>query len=122
MCMHQPLTGLGATLVVFLLACGDPGSPDTEAPSIAFVSPRTEFVMETVTIAADAHDDRGVAGVRFRLNGADFGQEDQTEPYMMSWNTLEYANGQYTLTATARDLAGNQTTVGPVVVTVINPP
>jgi hypothetical protein len=120
--MNQSVARPGAALVLFSLACGDPGSPDTEAPSIAFVSPRTEFVMETVTIAADAHDDRGVAGVRFRLNGADLGPEDQTEPYMMSWNTLDYANGQYTLTATARDLAGNQTTVGPVIVTVVNAP
>ena len=104
------------------LACGDPGSPDTQPPSIIFVSPRDEFLMETVTIAVAVEDDRGVAGVRFWLNGAPLGPEDQTDPYMMTWNTLDYADGFYTLTATARDGAGNESTTGPVTVRVINGP
>ena len=38
--MRQPVSSLGAALVLFSLACGDPGFPDTQPPSIILVSPR----------------------------------------------------------------------------------
>jgi hypothetical protein len=120
--MHRPMARLGAPLVLLSLSCGDPGSPDTQAPSIIFVSPRDELLQETVTIAVEANDDRGVAGVRFWLNGAPLGVEDQVAPYMTTWNTLNYADGYYTLTVTARDAAGNESTTPPLVVRVINGP
>jgi hypothetical protein len=122
--MHQPVTGLRVALVLVSVACssGDPGSPDTQPPSIFFASPRSDLLQGAVTIAVEVHDDRGVAGVRFRLNGADLGPEDQTEPYMMTWNTLDYTDGYYTLTVVARDAAGNQATTVPLVVRVINGP
>lgn len=119
--MHQPITRLGAALALVSLACtGGDGSPDTEPPSILFVSPRFEVVWETVTIAVLVDDDRGVAGVRFLLDGVDLGPEDQTEPYSMNWNTRQHANGFHTLTVTARDAAGNQSTTVPRVVSVSN--
>src|SRR5712691_861138 len=34
-----------------------------------------------------------VAGVQFKLDGADLGAEDTTEPYGISWNTTTAING-----------------------------
>ena len=121
--MRQSVSSLGAALGLFSLACGGgPGSPDTQPPSIVFVSPREELLQGTVAIAVEADDDRGVAGVRFWLNGAELGPEDQAEPYSMTWNTLEYADGLYTLRVTARDFAGNQSSTVQLEVRVINGP
>src|SRR5439155_1103173 len=74
------------------------------------------------TITASAADNVGVAGVQFRIDGANFGAEDTTAPYSISWNTTGAANGSHTLTAVARDAAGNRTTSAPVTVTVANAP
>ena len=38
------------------------------------------------------------------------GAEDTIAPYSVSWNTTTAANGSHTLTAVARDAAGNTTT------------
>ena len=100
----------------------DSGSPDTQPPSILFVSPREELVFDTVTIAVEADDDRAVAGVQFWLNGAKFGPEDQTEEYSTTWNTLDYPDGFYTLMITARDFAGNHASTIQRQVQVINGP
>ncbi|OLD55486.1 MAG: hypothetical protein AUI64_03530 [Acidobacteria bacterium 13_1_40CM_2_64_6] len=61
-----------------------------------------------------------VVGVQFKLDGANYGAEDTTSPYSTSWNTTTVSNGSHTLTAIARDAAGNQTTSSPVTVTVSN--
>src|SRR5207247_1867826 len=61
-----------------------------------------------------------VAGVQFKLDGANLGGEDTSSPYSVSWNTTGASNGSHTLTARARDAAGNATTSSPVTVTVFN--
>src|SRR5213592_3111257 len=61
-----------------------------------------------------------VAGVQFLLDGANLSAEDTTAPYSVSWNTTAASNGSHTLTAAARDAAGNRTTSAPVTVTVFN--
>ena len=48
------------------------------------------------------------------------GTEDTSSPYSVSWNTTTVANGTHTLTAVARDAAGNITTSTPVTVKVDN--
>jgi hypothetical protein len=94
---------------------------DTVAPTVSIASPANgSTVSGTVTISASASDDVGVAGVQFRVNGANFGSEDQSAPYSISWNTTTLANGTYTLSAIARDAAGNQRTASNVTVTVNN--
>ncbi len=60
-------------------------------------------------MSANASDNVGVVGVQFRLDGAPFGAEDTTDPYAVAWNTTSAANGSHTLTAVARDAAGNTT-------------
>jgi hypothetical protein len=77
-------------------------------------------VSGTVTLTATASDNEGVVGVRFRVNGADVGSEDTTAPYTAAWNTTGLANGTYTITAVARDAAGNTQTSATITVTVTN--
>jgi hypothetical protein len=45
----------------------------------------------------------GVAGVQFRVDGADIGSEIQTPPYSIKWDTTTVANGSHTLSVVARD-------------------
>src|SRR5439155_4846550 len=73
-------------------------------------------VVGTVTVSASATDNVGVVGVQFKLDGANLGTEVTVAPYSVSWNTATAA-GAHTLTAVARDAAGNATTSPAVSVT-----
>jgi Concanavalin A-like lectin/glucanases superfamily/Bacterial Ig domain len=98
-----------------------PGVVDTTPPNISIASPVSgSTVFGTVTVAALASDNVGVTGVRFMADEGTIGEEDTTEPYGVSWNTIGIPNGLHTLTSVARDAAGNQTTSTPVVVMVAN--
>jgi Bacterial Ig domain len=98
--------------------CGS-GGPDTTPPSVAVTSPTGgSTVSGTVTVSATASDNVGVVGVQFKLDGGNLGAEDTTAPYAVSWNTTTATPGSHTLTAVARDAAGNSTTSSPVTVTV----
>ncbi|HEY6503024.1 MAG TPA: Ig-like domain-containing protein [Chitinophagaceae bacterium] len=94
--------------------------PDTQFPAVNITSPAAGNVAGTISVDATASDNVGVIGVQFLLNGVNLGAEDLSAPYAVSWNTLTSANGSYTLTARARDAAGNTTTSAGVVVTVNN--
>jgi Big-like domain-containing protein len=98
--------------------------PDTTAPTAAISSPGAgATVTGTVTVSASASDNVGVAGVQFRLDGAPLGAEDTTAPYSAAWDTTTATDGStHTLSATARDAAGNSTTSASVSVTVSNGP
>ncbi len=96
-------------------------NPDTTAPTVSLTAPADgATVSGTVTLSATASDNVGVAGVQFLVDGAPLGAEDTTSPYSVSWNTTTVTNGSHTLTAVARDAAGNTTTSAPVTVTVAN--
>ena len=73
-------------------------------------------------LEADADDDVGVAGVQFKLDGVNLGAEDTAAPYTINWDTTTVNNGNHTLTAVARDAAGNISTSDGVTVNVNNPP
>jgi hypothetical protein len=73
-----------------------------------------------VRISAAASDNIGVAGVQFKLDGTNLGSEVTAAPYTVTWNTTNASDGSHTLTALARDAAGNQTTSTPVTVSVNN--
>src|SRR5439155_23215763 len=77
-------------------------------------------VSGTITVTANATDNVGVAGVQFKLDGANLGAEDTTAPYSVSWATMGTINGVHTLTAVARDAAGNMATSAPVTANVSN--
>jgi chitodextrinase len=96
-------------------------TPDTRAPTVSIGAPLNGAAISgTIVVWASAADNVGVAGVQFRYNGVDFGAEDTSAPYAVTAYTKSVPNGTYTLTAIARDAAGNRTTSSPVTVTVKN--
>src|SRR6185503_6008140 len=91
------------------------------APAVAMTSPAGgALVAGAVTVTANASDNIAVAGVQFRLDGVALGAEDVTAPFTAAWNTATSSNGSHSLTAVARDAAGNTTTSSAVIVTVDN--
>src|SRR5205807_2409671 len=91
------------------------------APTVSVTAPAAgATVSGSVTVSASATDDVGVVGVQFKLDGANLGAEDSTSPYSASWDTTTTSNGSHTLTAVARDAAGNTSTSAAVTVTVAN--
>jgi hypothetical protein len=98
------------------------GTPaDPTPPTVGITSPANgATVSGTTTVTATAADNVGVAGVRFFVDGALVGAEDTSAPYEVSWNTTLVTNGSHTVTAQARDAAGNTRTSAPITVTVSN--
>src|SRR2546428_366795 len=75
-------------------------------------------VAGTVTVSASATDNVGVVGVQFKLDGVNLGAEITRAPYTLAWITSTASNGTHSLTAVARDAAGNTGTSSSVTVTV----
>ena len=93
---------------------------DTTPPVVAITTPGDQTTVSgTTTIAATASDDVGVAGVQFEIDGAPFGAERTGTPYSIAWNTATTSNATHTVTAIARDAAGNRSS-STVTVTVFN--
>src|SRR5467141_2081305 len=94
---------------------------DTTPPTVSITSPAPgATVSGTITVTASASDNVGVVGVQFLLDGVNAGAELTAAPYSVPWNTTGSSNGSHTITAIARDAAGNRTTSAPVTVTVDN--
>ncbi|MEV4314353.1 LamG-like jellyroll fold domain-containing protein [Actinocrispum sp. NPDC049592] len=94
---------------------------DTTPPTVSITAPAGgSTVSGPITVSANAADAGGIGGVTFKVDGTTIGTEDTTSPYSISWNTTTVANGSHTLTAVARDSAGNTTTSAGVTVTVNN--
>ncbi len=98
------------------------GSPaDTTPPTVSITSPVSgATVSGTTNLTASASDNVGVIGVQFRIDGLNFGAEDTSAPYSIPWNTASVSDGSHTITAVARDAAGNHTESTTVTVTVAN--
>jgi fibronectin type 3 domain-containing protein len=95
--------------------------PDTAPPTVAITAPGGgATVSASLNLAATATDDQGVAGVQFKLDGQNLGSEDTAAPYAVAWDTRAEVNGSHTLTAVARDAAGNIGTSASIAVTVSN--
>jgi hypothetical protein len=106
---------------VFDLYMGATSTGDTSPPTVSLTAPTSgATVSGTHTVSAAASDDVGVAGVQFKLDGANLGAEVTAAPYVFSWTTTTTFNGAHTLTAVARDAAGNTATAVGVSVTVAN--
>jgi hypothetical protein len=97
-------------------------APDPTPPTVAITAPSAgATVTGTVTVTATASDNSGViGGVQFFLDGTPIGPEVTTAPYSSPWNTVSASNGTHSLTARARDGAGNSATSAAVSVTVSN--
>ena len=95
--------------------------PADVPPTISITAPSGgATVTGAISVAASAADDVQVAGVQFRVDGTNIGNEDTSAPYSVSWTTSSVPNGAHSLTAVARDSAGQTTTSAPVSVTVSN--
>src|SRR5256712_4644676 len=96
---------------------------DNTPPTISISSPAPGATVAGTILVSNAHSDNvGVVGVQFKLDGANLGPEVTAAPYAISWNTTLVANGTHSLTAVARDAAGNTATATAVSVTVDNAP
>jgi hypothetical protein len=105
--------------IAFTIATSVP--VDTVLPVVSMTAPAGgSTVAGTVSVAATATDNVGVAGVQFLLNGSPIGAEDTASPYSISWNSAGTPNGPHLLSARARDAAGNTRTATAVSVTVNN--
>jgi glucose/arabinose dehydrogenase/PKD repeat protein len=98
------------------------GQQDTTAPAVSITAPANSSSVRgaSVAVSATASDNVGVAGVQFKLDGANLSTEDTSAPYSVVWNSTLATNGTHTLTAVARDAAGNTATSNSVIVTVDN--
>ena len=95
--------------------------PDPTPPTVSISSPAAGSTASQVSvISATASDNVGVASVEFFADGASL-DKDFDAPYIASWNTTTLPNGSHSLTAVARDAAGNETTSTAITVNVVNP-
>src|SRR5262249_6241901 len=86
-------------------------SADTSPPSVSITAPAAgTTVSGTVAVAAGASDNVGVPGVQVQPDGHPPGPAPTPAPSPMSVGTAAAAHGNDTLTAVARDAAGNRTT------------
>ncbi|PUA80216.1 hypothetical protein C7S10_13740 [Nocardioides currus] len=112
--------GVPSTAKIVKLAAYAPPS-DTTAPTVSVTAPAAgDTLTGAATLIATASDNVGVAGVRFQVDGSPVGAEDPTAPYSLSWASSSVANGAHTISAVARDAAGNTKTSSTVAVTVTN--
>jgi glucose/arabinose dehydrogenase/chitodextrinase len=97
------------------------GGGDTTPPTVSISSPANgASVSDIINVTANASDNVGVVGVQFYVDGVATGGEDTTAPYALAWDTRNSSNGSHTLTARARDAAGNSTLSAAVSVNVAN--
>ena len=91
------------------------------APTVSITAPAAgATVSGTTTVSATAADSVGVVGVQFLLDGVALGAEQAGPVFSVSWNTATTVNGAHTLSARARDAAGNTALAANVPVTVAN--
>lgn len=123
------LPALGQSLVIspisvnhiILSGSGTTNVTDTTPPLVFMTSPDVGATASgSITLSAIASDNIGIAGVQFKWDGANLGSEIAYSPYSIEFDSTTVANGAHTLTAVARDAAGNQTTAAPVTVLVSN--
>ena len=121
--------------VVAVDAAGNSSTPSTALAVTTTTAPSTDATAQTVAVTspkggatisgsfgltADATDNVAVTTVQFLLDGANLGGVDTAAPYALQWDSTTVANGSHTITAVARDQAGNTKTSVAVSVMVSN--
>jgi hypothetical protein len=89
-------------------------------PTVSISAPLGGTVAGSVVIRASATDNVGVSGVAFFDGATPIGSEALAAPFQTTWSTTLVSDGSHSLTAVARDVAGNTATSVPVVVNVLN--
>ncbi|MCK4294016.1 MAG: tandem-95 repeat protein [Planctomycetes bacterium] len=92
-----------------------------DAPTVSITNPTDgATVSGSVTVIADAGDDRRVSQVEFLVDGASIGVDtDGSNGWSANWDTTAEADGPHTVSATATDTA-SQTASHSISVTVNN--
>jgi hypothetical protein len=99
-----------------------PPPPDPTPPTVSMTAPTNGATVSggSVTLSANASDNVGVVGVQFKVDNSNVGSEDTASPYSITWDSRLVTNGSHTITAVARDAAGNTTTSSAITVTTNN--
>ena len=108
-------TTVGIVSVIVTVA-----APDVTAPNVSIAAPLGGTVSGLVLVSASASDNIGVTGVSFFDGATPIGSEVTAGPFQTIWDTTLVAEGGHSLSAVARDAAGNTATSASVVVTVAN--
>jgi hypothetical protein len=111
--------GCGSRIDTFIVQLSSAGTPP---PTVSVTAPGAGSILTGLTtVSATASDSAGVASVQFLLDGAALGPLLTTAPYVFAWTPASTLNGLHTLTAVARDTAGNSATSSSVAVTIAIP-
>jgi PKD repeat protein len=115
-------TGPGGTATkTAVISVSAPAPADAIPPTVGITTPLSgATVSGTTSVAVSASDNIGVTGVQLLIDGAALGAEKTAPPFSISWNTMTVANGKHTLSARARDAAGNLGSATAISVTVSN--
>jgi RHS repeat-associated protein len=82
--------------------------PDETPPTVSIRSPAdASVVRESISVVAEASDDVAVASVELSIDGTEVGNRDRA-PYAFAIDTRTLADGDHTVSALARDGAGNR--------------
>jgi hypothetical protein len=105
--------------VVDIYAIRFSATTDVTPPTVSITAPLAGAILTgATTLSATASDNVGVASVQFLLDGVALGPLLTTAPYTTTWTPTFALNGLHTLSAVARDAAGNSATATGVLVTV----
>jgi len=95
---------------------------DVTAPSVSITAPANgATVSGAINVTASASDNVGVVGVQFLLDGV-VRADDTSAPYSIPWDTRTVGDGAHSISAIARDAAGNTRASSTISVTVSNAP
>ncbi|RMH60275.1 MAG: hypothetical protein D6677_14130 [Calditrichaeota bacterium] len=96
-------TAISATVTVNVFA-----NDDQVPPSTAITYPLAgQLVRDTVTVRAEANDNKGIQNVDLYVDGAYYATDTEA-PYAFEWDTQPYADGQsHSLFTKAYDINGN---------------
>jgi hypothetical protein len=100
------------------LAGGTGGTP----PTVSMLAPASnQTVTNKATVTANASSTTSsISGVQFLLDGSSLGPQVTGPPYSMTWDTTTTTAGNHTLSATAYDATGLNTSSSPITVKVDN--
>ena len=110
-CINMVVNGAGLGFTSFA------GNGSNGLVAVSLISfPNGATASATVPLSAAVSSTAGVAGVQFQLDGNNLGAEIAQTPYTFNWDTTSAAAGAHTITAIARDAAGNLATAASTVV------
>ncbi|HET8581077.1 MAG TPA: peptidoglycan-binding protein [Candidatus Paceibacterota bacterium] len=85
---------------------------DTVKPTATLTAPLSGSVVSgaSVSLAATASDNVGLASLRFSVDGAPIGTPGTASPYSITWDSTGVTDGAHTIAVTAEDTSGNYAT------------